>query len=179
MAALVKDRAVVSRWGDYRAAMEQARDAYREVYASAYEGMCSAAKATLDAIQAGAAYQQAPSPQRDAVLSAVFGSGKACHYPQLAVPTTQALLSACALRSLSSLEQAALALPAYKRQVEDALRALVEPPAPKEKTWQWQASNSLAGKRFNSPGEVDAALSAVAEELKKKITEEGLVVVVT
>jgi hypothetical protein len=55
----------------------------------------------------------------------------------------------------------------------------VEPPAPKEKTWQWQASNSLAGKRFNSPEEVDAALSAVAEELKKKITEEGLVVVVT
>lgn len=179
MAALVKDRAVVSRWGDYRAAMDQARDAYREVYTSAYEGMCSAAKATLDAIQAGAAYQQAPSPQRDAVLSAVFGSGKACHYPPLAVPTTQALLSACALRSLSSLEQAALALPAYKRQVEDALRALVEPPAPKEKTWQWQASNSLAGKRFNSPEDVDAALSAVAEELKKKITEEGLVVVVT
>ena len=179
MAALVSDRAVVSRWGDYRAAMEQARSAYREAYSTAYEAVCMAAKATLEAIQAGAAYQQAPSPQRDTVVSAVFGSGRACHYPPLTVPTTQALLSACALRSLSSLEQASLALPAYRRQVEAALRDLVEPPAPQEKTWQWQASNSLAGKRFNRPEEVDEALKAVAEELKKKITEEGLVVVVT
>jgi hypothetical protein len=179
MAALVNDRAVVNRWSDYRTAMEQARDAYREVYSTAYEGVSSAAAKTLDAIQLGAAYLQAPLTQRDSVVSAVFGPGKACNYPPLTVPTTQTLLNACALRTLSSLEQAVLALPAYQRQVETALRELVEPPAPKEKTWQWQASNSLAGKRFNRPEEVDEALSAVAEELKKKITEEGMVVVVT
>ena len=73
----------------------------------------------------------------------------------------------------------ALALPAYRRQVEEALRALVVPTPPAEKTWQWQASNSLAGKRFNRPEEVDEALNAVADELKKKITEEGMVVVGT
>ena len=179
MAALVSDRAVVSRWNDYRTAMEQARDAYRKAYTTAYEGVRTTATTTLAAIEAGTAYLQAPTPQRDTAVSAVFGPGKACHYPPLTVPTTQTLLSACALRSLSSLEQAALALPAYQRQVEAALRDLVVPPPPAEKTWQWQASNSLAGKRFNRPEEVDEALNAVAEELKKKITEEGLVVVVT
>ena len=179
MAALVNDRAVVSRWSDYRTAMEQARDAYRKAYTTAYEGVRTAATTTLAAIEAGTAYLQAPTPQRDTAVSAVFGPGKACHYPPLTVPTTQTLLSACALRSLSSLEQAALALPAYRRQVEEALRALVVPTPPAEKTWQWQASNSLAGKRFNRPEEVDEALNAVADELKKKITEEGMVVVVT
>jgi hypothetical protein len=179
MAALVRDRTVVSRWGDYRTAMEQARDAYRKAYTTAYEGVRTAATTTLAAIEAGTAYLQAPTPQRDTAVSAVFGPGKACHYPPLTVPTTQTLLSACALRSLSSLEQAALALPAYRRQVEAALRDLVVPPPPAEKTWQWQASNSLAGKHFNRPEEVDEALNAVADELKKKITEEGLVVVVT
>ncbi|MCA9614646.1 MAG: hypothetical protein KC586_17945, partial [Myxococcales bacterium] len=121
MDALIGEKSVVSRWSDYRTAYEQARDAYREAYTAVYARIREDVEQTLAAIHAGDAYAQAPSPQRDEVVAAVFGPGKPCHYPALSVPTTKTLLEACARRSLSSLQQASLALPGYRSQVESAL----------------------------------------------------------
>lgn len=177
MDVLVNDKTVVSRWSDYRTAYEQARDAYRDAYTAAYEGIRADVEQTLGAIHGGDAYAQAPSPQRDALVAAVFGPGKPCHYPLLSVPTAKMLLEACARRSLSSLQQASLALPGYRSQVESALRDLVVPPPPPDTTWEWRPGNAFAGKRFASADEVDQALASVAKELKAQI-HKGLVVVV-
>ena len=177
MQALIATNAVVSRWSDYRLAYEQARNAYRTAYIEAYEDVRARAEETLKAIKASEAYAQAPGGERDAVVEAVFGPGKACHYPEISLPTTKTLLDACARRSLSSLQQASLALPGYRNQVEASLRDLVVPPPPPETTWEWRPSNAFAGKRFASPEEVDRALADVSDELKEKIRK-GLVVVV-
>ena len=177
MEALIATKAVVGRWSDYRLAYEQARNAYRTAYIEAYEDVRARADETLKAIKASEAYAQAPGRERDAVVEAVFGPGKACHYPEISLPTTKTLLDACARRSLSSLQQASLALPGYRNQVEASLRDLVVPPPPPETTWEWRPSNAFAGKRFASPEEVDRALADVSDELKEQIRK-GLVVVV-
>ncbi len=178
MDALIADKNVIGRWSDYRSAYEQARDAYRSAYLEVYEAVRAKAEETLGAIKAGAAYAEAPSDERDAVVDGVFGVGKPCHYPSITLPTTQTLLDACAKRSLTSLQQAALALPGYRNQVEAALRDLVAPPPSPDQTWEWQAHSAFAGKRFTSADEVDQFLSSVADELKAQI-DKGLVVVVT
>ena len=149
MDVLIADKSVIARWADYRLACEQARDAYAK----------------------------APSSERDAVVDAVFGAGKACHYPAITLPTTQTLLAASAKRSLTSLAQAAVALPGYRSQVEAALRDLVVPPPPPDKTWEWRPNNAFAGKRLSTTDEVDELLSGVGDELKAQIRR-GLVVVV-
>ena len=177
MDALISDKSVVSRWPDYRSAYEHARNAYRDAYTAAYEHVRADVEQTLAAIHAGEAYAKAPSSQRDEVVAAVFGPGKPCHYPALSVPTTKTLLDACARRSLSSLRQAALALPGYLGQVESALRDLVVPPPPPETSWEWRPGHAFAGKRFATAEEVDEMLGSVAEELKAQI-KKGLIVVV-
>lgn len=177
MDVFIGDKTVISRWADYRTAYEQARDAYRAAYTAAYEGIRAMVEQTLAGIRGGDAYHQAPSAQRDQVVDHVFGPGKPCHYPVLSVPTTKTLLDACARRSLSSLQQASLALPGYRSQVESALRDLVVPPPPPETTWEWRPSNVFAGKRFTTTDEVDQVLDSVAKELKAQI-QKGLVVVV-
>lgn len=177
MDALIATKSVVGRWSDYRTAYEQARDAYRSAYTEVYEAVRARAEETLAAIKGGDAYAKAPAGKRDAVVNAVFGPGRPCHYPAISLPTTKTLLDACARRSLSSLQQAALALPGYRNQVEAALRDLVVPPPPPETTWEWRPSNAFAGKRFSTVEEVDKALAGVAEELKEQI-HKGLVVVV-
>jgi len=177
MDALIADKSVIGRWSDYRLAYEQARNAYRKAYLETYEVVRARAQETLAAIKAGDAYAMAPESKRDQLLDDVFGSGKPCHYPAITLPTTRTLLDACARRSLTSLGQAALALPGYRNQVEAALRDLVEPPPPPDKTWEWQAHAAFAGKRFATAEEVDQFLSTVSDELKARISE-GLVVVV-
>ena len=177
MDALIADRTVVARWADYRSAYEQARDAYRAAFLEVYEGVRTQAEAALAAIKTGDAYAKAPPSERDRVVDAVFGTGKACHYPAITLPTTRTLLEACAKRSLTSLAQAAFALPGYRSQVEAALRDLVVPPPPPDKTWEWRPNDVFAGKRLSTTDEVDELLSGVGDELKAQIRK-GLVVVV-
>jgi len=177
MNALIADRNVIGRWSDYRLAYEQARNAYRSAYLEAYEAVRTKADETLAAIKANAPYAKAPDSKRDGVVDGVFGPGKPCHYPGITLPTTRTLLDACAKRSLTALQQAALALPGYQSQVETALRDLVTPPPPPDQTWEWQAHSAFAGKRFATAAEVDEFLSSVAKELKTQI-KKGLVVVV-
>jgi len=177
MDVLIGDKSVVTRWSDYRTAYEHARDTYRSAYTAADETMRDEVAQALAAIHRGEAYAHAPSPQRDSAVAAVFGPGKPCHYPTLSVPTTQTLLDACARRSLSSLQQASLALSGYRSQVENALRDLVVPPPAPETSWVWRPGHTFAGKRFTTAAEVDQALGAVAKELKAQI-DKGLIVVV-
>jgi hypothetical protein len=177
MDALIADKTVIGRWADYRLAYEQARDVYRTAYLEVYEAVRTAAKAAVAAIKAGDAYAEAPTPKRDTVVEAVFGVGKPCHYPSITLPTTKTLLDACAKRSLTSLQQAAFALPGYRNQVEAALRDLVVPPPPPDETWEWRPGNDFAGKRLSTEEAVDSLLSSVGDELKSQIRK-GLVVVV-
>ena len=91
-------------------------------------------------------------------------------------------MAAAGKRSLSSLDQALVALPAYRRQVEAELQALVLPaPAPEhtpgERVFEWRPVSALAGKRFKTEEEVDQALDTVARDLKAQIRE-GFTVVV-
>ncbi len=176
MAALIADRAVVGRWADYRSAYAQARDAYRGAFLELYEKVRAQAESVLEAITASDAYASAPSPAGDEVIDGVFGVGKPCHYPAITLPSTEALLDACAKRSLTSLQQAAFALPGYHSQVEASLRDLVDPP-PDEETWEWRPASAFAGKRFTETDEVDQLFTAVGDELKAQIRK-GLVVVV-
>jgi len=177
MEALIADKTVIGRWADYRSAFEQAHDVYRSAYLEVYKAVCVKAEETLEAIRSGDAYAEAPNPVRDTVVDRVFGAGKPCSYPCITLPTIQTLLDACAKRSLTALQQAALALPGYRSQVEDALRDLVTPPPPLEETWEWHPLGVFAGKRFATTDEVDKLLSSVGDELKAQI-EKGLVVVV-
>jgi len=111
------------------------------------------------------------------VLEKVFGAGRPCNYPSLTIPTTQALLDACAKHSLTALQQAELALPAYRAQVEAELHDLVEPPPPPDETWEWRPYSAFAGKRFTTTEEVDETLAALGDELKAQIAEGRVVVV--
>jgi hypothetical protein len=72
------------------------------------------------------------------------------------------------------LGQAGKALPIHRAEVESALRALKSPPPPKkegEKTYAWHSGTALAGRRFSSESEVDAALQEVGDDLKKRIRD--------
>ncbi len=184
MDAIIADKAVIDRWPDYRTAFEQARDAYRSAYLATYDKTRAQSEVVRAEIESGSAYSEAPAPARDQVIEALFdtrfGIGGPCHYPPITLPTTQTLLEACAKHSLTALRQAVLALPAYRSQAEEQLRALVTPPPPlppPEQTWEWRPYNALAGKRFETTAQVDQALDAISDELKAQI-EKGLVVVV-
>ena len=103
MDAIVRDKAVVERWADYRKASGQASGAYREIYRRAYDTIREEVKGAVAALLAGDAYAQAPAEQRDSVVDAVFGSGRVCHYPQVDVGSAAQLIEAAGRRSLTSL----------------------------------------------------------------------------
>lgn len=172
MDTLIAGKQVISRWADYRASCEAARDAYRTAYQEAYSHIREEVEGTVSRIKASPEYNAAPVNQRDAVITKVFGANGPCHYPALAMSSTAALLEATAKHTLTSLAQAAMALPAYQAQVQAELRGLSEPLPPKdERTYEWRAAQSLAGKRFKREGEVDEALKSVGDDLKARIRE--------
>lgn len=167
---------MVSRWNDYRASADKVHEVYREAYRGSYAALQKAVNDTVAAIRAGAAYAAAPSPQRDGVVEATFGPSGPCYCPAVTLTTIGSLLSATTRTSLSSIAQAAKALPAYRAEVEGALRGLkAPPPKPEQKFYAWHAAAALAGLQFASDAEVDAALEEVAKELKAKI-KEGFVI---
>jgi len=178
MDAIVIEKAVIARWSDFRSACDTAFAAYRDAYVQAYDKVRKAAEEIVADIKNGAAYREAPTPQRDQVVGTIFGPGKVCHYAPTTVATVEALLDAAGKRSLSSLEQALVALPGYRAHVEAELRALTMPAAPPgEKVFEWRAATTLVGKRFRTEEEVDRTLESVADELKAQIRK-GFTVVV-
>ncbi len=185
MDAIVQDKAVVERWTDYRNASDQAFRAYREIYRRAYDETRQEVERAVVAIRGGEAYARAPGEQRDRVVDAVFGPGRVCHYPQVDVGSAAQLIEAAGRRSLTSLDQARVALPGYCARVEAELRQLAAPPPdPDEKVFEWRTSYDLTGRRFATEREVDEAfaqettkLQRSAEELKARIRA-GFTVVV-
>lgn len=174
LGAITAAKTVVSRWADYRAARDQVATVYGAAYQAAYTDLRKLATEAADAIRAGSAYAGAPAEKREAVLAATFGPGGACYYPEIDLKTLPALLASTAKASLSSLANAAKALPAHRAEVEAALRALKSPPpAPKpdQKTYTWHPTTHLAGRRFTTESEVDAALGEIGDELKKRIRD--------
>lgn len=174
LAAITTAKTVVSRWADYRAARDQVATVYGAAYQSAYADLRKRATEAADAIRAGIAYAAAPSEKRDALVAATFGSGGACHFPEIDLKSLPALLAATAKASFTSFATAAKALPAHRSEVEAALRALKSPPpAPKpdQKAFTWHPANDLAGRRFTTEGDVDSALSEIGDSLKKRIRE--------
>lgn len=174
MDALMAEKSIIPRWPDYRTARDQIFQIYSAAYRQAYEKLRGAFTTAADAVRQGTAYTSAPAPQRDEVLHATFGPGGACHLPEAAITTLPALLSAASKASLSALSQAEKALPIHRAEVEAALRQLVAPaPQPKEgqKVFTWHPASTLAGRRFASENEVDAALQEVGDDLKKRIRD--------
>ena len=144
MDAIVEAKAVVERWDDYRNASDQASRAYREIYRQAHARIRQEMEEAVTAIRNGEAYAQAPHEQRARVVDGVFGPGSVCHYPQVDVGSTAQLIKAAERRSLTSLDQARIALPAYRAQVETKLRQLAAPqPEPDEKVFEWLDSHDL------------------------------------
>lgn len=177
MTSIIEEKRVVERWSDYRKAYETAFTIYRDVYTSAYERVQAGAAAALVAVKGGEAYLKAPPDQRDAVTAKVFGSGKACDYPAIALPSVASLLDAAGKRSLGWLEQASLALPAYATQVESELDRLSTPPALSEDKIYELRPVKLIGRQFKHVLEVDEVLQAIGDEMKMRIRE-GFTVVV-
>ena len=185
MDAIIADKAVVERWSDYRSAFDQAYSAYREVYQQAHDEIRRDVEEAVAEIRDGEAYTQAPKDQRDPVVDAVFGSGRVCHYPQACIASAAQLIEAAGRRSLTSLDQARVALPGYRAQVEANLRKLAASPAePDEKVFEWRSIDQFAGRRFVTEKEVEDAfeqatkkLRESAEELKARIREGCTVVV--
>lgn len=181
LAAIVDDKAVVARWSDYRSAFDTAFAAYRDAFVQSYDEVRHAAEAVVAAIHAGDAYKNAPAGQREAVVTKVFGTGRVCHYPSLSLSSVESLLDAAGKRSLTTLEQALVALPVYRSQVESELAALVlpppPPPPPGEKVFEWRPASVLVGKRFATETDVDNALDSLSKELKARVRE-GFTVVV-
>jgi hypothetical protein len=176
--AIIADKAVIERWADYRSAFDTAFAAYRDAFVARYDEVRGAAEAALAAIHTGDAYKNAPVDQREAVVTKVFGGGRACHYPLLKVSSVEALIDAAGKRSLTTLEQALVALPAYRSQVENELAALTQPPPPPpEKVYEWRPVAAFLGKRFATEPEVDSALDSLSKELKAHIRD-GFTVVV-
>ena len=168
MAALVRDKAVVERWADYRKASDQACRAYREIYRQAYDEIRQEVEGAVAAIRGGPAYAQAPGEQRDQVVDAVFGPGRVCHYPQVDVGSATQLIEAAGRRSLTSLQQARVALPGYRAQVEANLRLLAAPPPdPGKKVFEWRNGDDLTGRRFSTEREVDEAFAQEAAKLQQ------------
>jgi hypothetical protein len=93
----------------------------------------------------------------------------------------ESLLDAAGKRSLTTLEQALVALPVYRSQVESELAALVlpppPPPPPGERVFEWRPASVLVGKRFATETDVDNALDSISKELKARVRE-GFTVVV-
>ena len=177
MAAIRATKDVIGRWSDYRSAFEKAFEAYRDGYIEAYEKVRLEAERTVDIITSGAAYANAPAGDRDAVVEAIFGPGRACHYAPLVISSVGGLLDAAGRRSLSSLAQALVALPGYRNNVETELRNLAAPSPPDEQVYEWRSSH-LTGRRFKTEPEVDKVLEVIGDELKTRIRE-GFTVVVT
>jgi hypothetical protein len=178
MDTIIENREVISRWPDYRCAYESARDAYRTAYRDAYERVQDRIESILDEIRTGSAYEHAPEDQRESVIDDLFGPGGACYYPDILLDTAQALLDAAARHSLTSLSQALMAMPGYKKQVEAELRDLFQPPVPPdEKVLDWSPEPLLAGRRFRTEDDVDRVFNEAADEIKKKIRE-GFTVVI-
>lgn len=176
--AIAADKSVVERWSDYRSAFDSAFGAYRDAFVRHYDEVRQAAENALAAVHDGDAYKNAPAGLRDAVVAKVFGLGRACHYPALSLLSVDSLLDAAGKRSLTTLEQALVALPAYRLQVESDLAALVLPPvAEGEKVFEWRPASSLVGKRFSSADDIDSAFSAISKELKARV-QDGFTVVV-
>src|SRR5262249_39281727 len=99
-------------------------------------------------------------------------------YGAISLATVEALLAAAAKWSLTALEQAVVALPGYRAQVEAELRALAPPvPPPGDKVFEWNPVVDLAGKQFSTEEEVDRTLRSVGHGLKAQIRE-GFTVVV-
>lgn len=163
------EKAVIARWNDYRSGVRRGvRCLPRHLRAGPRQD-CKAAEAEAAEIRAGAAYKGAPPAERDSVVSNVFGSGRACHYAPVTLSTVEALLEAAGKRSLSSLDQALVALPAYRAQVEADLRSLALPTStPGERVFEWRPVTAIAGKRFKTEDEVDQALDKVSRDLKAK-----------
>ena len=137
----------------------------------------STTQETLAAIKGGEAYLAAPLDRRDEVIDKVFGVGRPCHYPPIALSSVGGLLEATSRRSLSSLARALVALPGYQEQVEAELRELTAlPPPPGEKVYEWRPAR-LSGKRLKTEREVDDALDAVGDDLKSRIRDGYTVVV--
>jgi len=177
MDAIIAERAVISRWVDYREAYDLASGAYRAAYLQAYDRVRSEADATVATIKGGSAYHDAPEGMRDAVVDKVFGSGRACDYPAIQLSSVSSLLEAAIRRSLTALEQALVALPGYRAQVEAELRGLVTPPPPPdEKVCEWHPGG-LLGRQFRTESDVDAVLDSVADEIKSRIRDGYTVVV--
>jgi hypothetical protein len=178
IAAIVAEKSVVARWPDYRSAFDTAFAAYREAFVQTYDKVRNESEAELAAIHDSDAYKKAPSGQRDAVVAKVFGTGRACHYPALKLSSVDSLLDAAGKRSLTTLEQALVALPAYRSQVENELAALaLPPPPPDEKVFEWRPGSVLIGKRFATEAEVDSAFEGMSNELKGRVRD-GFTVVV-
>jgi hypothetical protein len=179
--AIIAERMVIARWSDYRSAFESAFAAYREAFSSAYEEVRKAANAASAALHSGDAYKNAPAALRDQVVGKVFGPGRVCHYGPVTLSSVEALLDAANKRSLTTLEQALVALPAYGAQVEAELASLVLPPPPSgERLFEWRSATMFPGKRFATETDVDVALEALSKELKelKVRVREGFTVVV-
>jgi hypothetical protein len=177
MAAIVADKAVISRWSGYRDAYELFFASYRTAYLEAYQRVRTEAQATEAAIKSGNAYLDAPEEERDATVAKVFGKGKACDYPPVELSSVASLLDAAGRRSLTALDQAHVALPGYRAHVEAELRGLVAPPPePDEKVYEWHPGG-LLGCKFRTEVDVDAVLETVADEIKDRIRNGYMVVV--
>ena len=185
MVAIVRDKAVVERWADYRSAFDEAGRAYRDIYRRAHDRIRQEVEEAVAAIRGGDAYARAPGEQRDRVVDAVFGPGRVCHYPEVNVGSAAQLIEAAGRRSLTALDQARVALPGYRAQIEQELRQLAAPPPdPDKRIFEWRAGTALTGRRFATEVEVDEAfaqeaanLQRSAEDLKSRIRE-GFTVVV-
>ena len=185
MDAIIAEKAVVERWSDYRSAFDQAYGAYRAVYQQTHDEIRRDVEEAVAAIRGGEAYTRAPNDQRDPVVDAVFGPGRVCHYPQTRIASATQLIEAAGRRSLTSLDQARVALPGYRAQVEADLRKLAAPPPkPDEKVFEWRSIDQFAGRRFVTEKEVEDAfeqakknLQESAEVLKARIREGCTVVV--
>ena len=185
MDAIVRDKAVVERWADYRNAFDEASRSYRDIYGQAHDRIRQEVEEAVAAIRDADAYAGAPGEQRDRVVDAVFGQGGVCHYPQVDIGSATQLIEAAGRRSLTSLNQARVALPGYCAQVQAELRQLAAPPSdPGEKVFEWRPPNNLTGRRFATEQEVDeefaretTRLKRSADELKARIRE-GFTVVV-
>lgn len=168
---IIATKEVVDRWSDYRSAYETAHANYREAYRSEYEGVRAEAEATIEQIKDGRAYQAAPAERRDAIVAAVFGIGGPCYLPILTLDSVSSLLAAATKHSLASLGQTRMALPGYLSRVEADLQALVEPPPPREKIWEWRPATLFSGKYFSDPEELDRSLKEAVEVLKEKMRQ--------
>jgi hypothetical protein len=169
MNAIRADKAVIARWADYRTAFDQAFAAYREVYQDAYERVRSEAERTLADIEASSVYLEAPANHRDEVVSKFFAPSRVSYYPAISLSTVQSLLDAANHHSLTALDQALVALPVYRTQIEAQLPQLTAPPASQdEKVYEWRPT-SLFGQRFATEQDVDQALESIGDEIKTHI----------